>query len=71
VASLADDLPVLVESDEAEAPRRRLVRLAFDVHDGPLQSLTAAGYSIHELQRRLAAEESSIPRRCRSSWSRS
>jgi signal transduction histidine kinase len=57
VASLADDLPVFAESGEAGAPRRQLVRLAYDVHDGPLQSLTAAGYSIHELQRRLAASE--------------
>jgi signal transduction histidine kinase len=57
VASLADDLPVLAESDVAGAPRRQLVRLAYDVHDGPLQSLTAAGYSIHELQRRLTASQ--------------
>ena len=40
---------------EAEALRRRLVRLAFDVHDGPMQNLTAVGYSVHELQRRLQA----------------
>jgi signal transduction histidine kinase len=38
---------------EVEVLRRRLVRLAFDVHDGPMQHLTAVGYSIHELQRRL------------------
>lgn len=38
---------------EAEAFRRRLVRLAFDVHDGPMQNLTAVGYSIQALRRRL------------------
>ncbi len=42
---------------EVEALRRRLVRLAFDVHDGPMQNLTAVGYSVHELQRRLKAEQ--------------
>lgn len=42
---------------EAEALRRRLVRLAFDVHDGPMQNLTAVGYSVHELQRRLQAAQ--------------
>lgn len=42
---------------EAEALRRRLVRLAFDVHDGPMQNLTAVGYSVHELQRRLKASQ--------------
>jgi signal transduction histidine kinase len=33
------------------------VRLAFDVHDGPMQNLTAVGYSVHELQRRLKAAQ--------------
>jgi signal transduction histidine kinase len=42
---------------EVEALRRRLVRLAFDVHDGPMQNLTAVGYSVHELQRRLQAAQ--------------
>jgi signal transduction histidine kinase len=55
VTSLADAQQVFVDSEEAGAPRRQLVRLACDVHDGPLQSLTAAGYGIHELQRRLAS----------------
>jgi two-component system, NarL family, sensor histidine kinase DegS len=36
-----------------EVFRRRLVRLAFDVHDGPMQNLTAVGYSIQQLRRRL------------------
>jgi signal transduction histidine kinase len=37
---------------EAEALRRRLRRLALDVHDGPMQSLIAAGFGIRDLQRR-------------------
>ena len=55
MTSLADARQVYTDSDEAGAPRRQLLRLACDVHDGPLQSLTAAGYSIHELQRRLTS----------------
>jgi len=48
---------VLAESavSEAEALRRRLVRLALDVHDGPMQSLTVVGYSVNELRRRMEA----------------
>jgi signal transduction histidine kinase len=48
--------PLLTPPSEVEALRRRLVRLAFDVHDGPMQSLTAVGYGLHELHRDLAAE---------------
>ena len=40
---------------DAEALRRRLVRLALDVHDGPMQSLTVAGYSVSDLRRRMEA----------------
>jgi signal transduction histidine kinase len=43
---------------EAEALRRRLIRLALDVHDGPMQNLTAAGYIVNELRRRLAGTTS-------------
>jgi signal transduction histidine kinase len=42
---------------EAEALRRRLLRLALDVHDGPMQNLTAAGYTVNELRRRLAVSD--------------
>jgi two-component system NarL family sensor kinase len=38
---------------ELEKIRRRLMRLAFDVHDGPLQSLAAAGYGLGDLQRKV------------------
>ena len=40
---------------DAEALRRRLVRLALDVHDGPMQSLTVVGYSVNDLRRRMEA----------------
>ena len=43
-----------VPPTDEEGLRRQLVRLACDVHDGPLQSLTAAGYGVRDLQRRLA-----------------
>jgi signal transduction histidine kinase len=48
-------LAVVADDTDADALRRRLVRLACDVHDGPMQSLTAAGYSVHELRRWLEA----------------
>lgn len=35
---------------EAEVIRRRLMRLAFDVHDGPMQNLTAAGWGLRHLR---------------------
>lgn len=40
---------------DADALHRRLVRLAYDVHDGPMQNLTSVGYSVRELKRRLDA----------------
>ena len=40
---------------DLERIRRRLMRLAFDVHDGPLQSLAAAGFGLNDLQERLSA----------------
>jgi len=39
-------------SNEAEKLRRQLRRLALDVHDGPMQSLIAAGYGLRDLQAR-------------------
>jgi signal transduction histidine kinase len=55
VSGLLAYQPVTVA--EVEVLRRQLIRLACDVHDGPLQSLTAAGYSIHGLQARLAGSD--------------
>jgi two-component system NarL family sensor kinase len=37
-----------------EALRRRLVRMAFDVHDGPMQELIALGYGLHELRKKVS-----------------
>jgi signal transduction histidine kinase len=44
-----------------ERIRRRLMRLAFDIHDGPLQSLAAAGFGLNDLQERIAALALSSP----------
>ena len=48
------------ESSEelAERFRRRLLRLAADVHDGPMQDLTVIGFGLHDLRRQF---ESAIP----------
>jgi len=55
-ATMPDDAPV----SEAEALRRRLVRLTFDVHDGPMQSLTAISYGLRELERQIGDPESDL-----------
>ncbi len=36
-----------------ETLRRRLLRLALDVHDGPMQDLTAVGFGLGDLRRRI------------------
>jgi len=40
----------------AERFRRRLLRLAADVHDGPMQDLTAIGFGMQSLRRKLERE---------------
>jgi len=47
--------PPTAAGGDFERIRRRLMRLAFDVHDGPLQSLAAAGFGLNEVQDRLGA----------------
>ena len=42
--------------DEAEKIRRRLVRLALDVHDGPMQNVAAVGIRLRELEQTLEGE---------------
>jgi len=42
--------------DEAEKIRRRLVRLALDVHDGPMQNVAAVGIRLRELAQELDGE---------------
>jgi signal transduction histidine kinase len=37
-----------------ESLRRRLVRMAFDVHDGPMQELIALSYGLRELRKKVA-----------------
>ena len=44
---------VMPPTADPEGLRRRLVRLACDVHDGPMQDLISAGYGINELRHRL------------------
>jgi signal transduction histidine kinase len=52
----AEVLEATLPTTEAdlERVRRRLLRLAFDVHDGPLQSLAAAGFGLNDVQERLS-----------------
>ena len=42
-----------VEESRADAFKRRLSRLALDVHDGPMQNLTVIGLSLNDLKRRM------------------
>jgi two-component system, NarL family, sensor kinase len=41
------------EEGRAETFKRRLLRLALDVHDGPMQNLTVIGMSLADLRRRI------------------
>jgi len=54
------DATAAAESAEqlAERFRRRLLRLAADVHDGPMQDLTVIGFGLHDLRHQL---ESAVP----------
>ncbi|MGZ4398797.1 MAG: sensor histidine kinase [Gaiellaceae bacterium] len=58
--SLQDADPASAEAAEqlAERFRRRLLRLAADVHDGPMQDLTAIGFGLHDLRRQF---EKAVP----------
>jgi signal transduction histidine kinase len=47
--SLAPTLP----EEDSDALRRRMRRLALDVHDGPMQILVALGYGLAHLRQRL------------------
>jgi two-component system NarL family sensor kinase len=55
---VADDDVALSEDSRAETFKRRLLRLALDVHDGPMQNLTVIGLSLSDLRRRI---QSSVP----------
>jgi signal transduction histidine kinase len=46
--------PAVVDPN-AETLKKRLVRLALDVHDGPMQNLAVIGFSLGDLRRRITA----------------
>jgi two-component system, NarL family, sensor kinase len=46
VAEREPVLPAPTEEEESDALRRRIRRLALDVHDGPMQILVAVGYGL-------------------------
>ena len=50
-----------VDAGEGDALRKRLMRLAFDVHDGPMQSMIAVAFRVREL-RRLVVDGASLDR---------
>ena len=47
------ETPLPLRQADLDTVRRRLLRLAFDIHDGPLQSLAAAGYGLRDLHGRV------------------
>jgi signal transduction histidine kinase len=47
--------PAEPERDLAEALKRKLARLALDVHDGPMQNLAVIGINLGDLRRSLAS----------------
>lgn len=53
-----DGLPAGEQDRLVEALSRRLVRMALDVHDGPMQELVAAGYALAGLRQRLTTDPS-------------
>jgi signal transduction histidine kinase len=57
-----DTAPLDTAEQLAERFRRRLLRLAADVHDGPMQDLTAIGFGMQGLRRKLAREISETRR---------
>jgi two-component system, NarL family, sensor histidine kinase DegS len=56
VAGRLPAVPAPTEEDDSDALRRRMRRLALDVHDGPMQSLIAVGLGLGQLRQRLAAQ---------------
>ena len=54
----ADSASAEGSEELAERFRRRLLRLAADVHDGPMQDLTVIGFGLHDLRRQF---EGAIP----------
>jgi two-component system sensor histidine kinase UhpB len=50
-----DDFTASPEEQRAESLKRRLLRLALDVHDGPMQNLAAVGKNLDGLRARIQA----------------
>ena len=48
------------EAAEVDETERRLRRLAFDIHDGPMQSLTAAGFGLQAVQHQLEPDRNDL-----------
>ena len=55
VGLAGDDRPFESVPAEVEAIRRRLLRLAFDVHDGPMQDLIAIAYRMQSMRNEVCA----------------
>jgi two-component system sensor histidine kinase DegS len=51
----AETASAAAETHAESALKRRLVRLALDVHDGPMQNLAVIGFSLGDLRRRMQA----------------
>lgn len=51
----AEAPPTPPRDSAAETLKRRLLRLALDVHDGPMQNLAVIGFSLGDLRRRMQA----------------
>jgi two-component system sensor histidine kinase DegS len=54
-AAPAEVPPPAPVDDAADSLKRRLTRLALDVHDGPMQNLAVIGFSLGDLKRRISA----------------
>ena len=50
IAAAAEPAAETLAAASAEALQRRLLRMAFDVHDGPMQDLVAIGYGLRALR---------------------
>src|SRR5579862_4737910 len=48
-------VPAPAENPAETTLKRRLLRLALDVHDGPMQNLAVIGFSLGDLRRRMEA----------------
>jgi signal transduction histidine kinase len=54
-AKKARTAAVALPDSGAEAVKKKLMRLALDVHDGPMQNLAVIGFSLGDMRRRMQA----------------